>query len=108
MTTSCVTEIFKKYISLAKEQNPMLFREASYTPHSMRHTTATHMLESGVPLMAIKNFLGHASIHTTERYAALTQATVNNYIRDWNSKWFTKTTTVPDLPNSNALPVYLR
>jgi len=108
MTPACITEIFKKYVKLAKEQSPMLFREPSYSPHSMRHTTATHMIEAGVPLMAIKNFLGHASVHTTERYAALTQATVNNYIRDWNSKWFPQTATVPDQPRGNPLPEYLR
>jgi site-specific recombinase XerD len=108
MTTSCIKEIYKKYVTLAKAQNPMLFREQSYTPHSMRHTTATHMLEAGVPLMAIKNFLGHASIHTTERYAALTQATVSNYIRDWNSKWFPQTEAPQDPPCANVLPEYLR
>jgi len=108
MTPACITEIFNKYIALAKEQNPMLFREVKYSPHSMRHTTATHMLEAGVPLMAIKNFLGHASVHTTERYAALTQATVNNYIRDWNSKWFPQTVAVPDPPHKTTLPEYLR
>lgn len=108
MSTSCITEIFKKYVGLAKVQNPLLFREQSYTPHSMRHTTATHMLEAGVPLMAIKNFLGHASIHTTERYAALTQVTVNNYIRDWNSKWFPQTVILPNQADENSLPEYLR
>jgi site-specific recombinase XerD len=108
MTAACITEVFKKYIRLAKSQNPLLFRESGYSPHAMRHTTATHMLEAGVPLMAIKNFLGHASVHTTERYAALTQATVNNYIRDWNSKWFPQTTTVQEKPSGNALPEYLR
>jgi site-specific recombinase XerD len=74
----------------------------------MRHTTATNMLEAGVPLMAIKNFLGHASVHTTERYAALTQATVNNYIRDWNTKWFSQTITIPTPPSGNSLPEFLR
>jgi site-specific recombinase XerD len=109
MTTSCIKEIFKKYISIAKEQNPLLFREAKYTPHSMRHTTATSMLEAGIPLMAIKNFLGHASIHTTERYAALTQATVNNYIREWNSKWFPQTEAAVAEPKCvNPMPDYLR
>jgi len=107
MATSCITEIFKKYIALAKEQNPMLFRDKRYSPHSMRHTTAVHMLEAGVPLMAIKNFLGHASIHSTERYAALTQATVSKYIREWNTKWFPMTTAVPDKLNRNSLPDYL-
>jgi site-specific recombinase XerD len=108
MTTACITEVFKKYIRLAKARNPLLFRESGYSPHSMRHTTATHMLEAGVPLMAIRNFLGHASIHTTERYAALTQATVNNYIRDWNSKWFPQTASIREKPSGNALPEYLR
>jgi len=108
MTTACIAEIFKKYISLAKGQNPMLFREPGYSPHSMRHTTATHMLEAGVPLMAIKNFLGHVSVHTTERYAALTQATVNSYIRDWNSRWFPQVEAVPAPPRSSSLPEYLR
>lgn len=108
MTTSCITEIFKKYVALAKEQNPMLFREKRYSPHSMRHTTAVHMLEAGVPLMAIKNFLGHASIHSTERYAVLTQATVSSYIREWNSKWFPQIETSPKLSQGNLLPEYLR
>ena len=108
MTTACITEIFKKYVKLAKKQSPLLFRESSYSPHSMRHTTATHMLEAGVPLMAIKNFLGHASVHTTECYAALTQTTVNNYIRHWNSKWFPQSVTIPDSPRESSLPEYLR
>jgi site-specific recombinase XerD len=108
MTTSCITEIFRKYIAIGKERYPLLFREQSYTPHSMRHTTATYMLEAGVPLMAIKNYLGHASVHTTERYAALTQATVNNYILDWNSKWFSQTASVPEPTRGNSLPEFLR
>ena len=88
MSISCIEEIFKKYMRVAKEENPTLFQEKRYTPHTMRHTCATHMLEVGVPMMAIKNFLGHASISTTERYAELTQGTVNKHIRAWNEKWF--------------------
>ena len=65
-----------------------MFLEKRYTPHTMRHTTATHMLEAGVPIVAIKNFLGHSSISTTERYAELSQGTVNRHIRDWNENGF--------------------
>ena len=68
MTISCIEEIYKKYVALAKAEHPKMFLEKRYTPHTMRHTTATHMLEAGVPIMAIKNFLGHSSISTTERY----------------------------------------
>ena len=65
-----------------------MFRENKYSPHSMRHTAAMHMLEAGVPMMAIKNFLGHASVTTTERYAELSQSTVDKHIKEWNQRWF--------------------
>ena len=88
ITISCIEEIYKKYIAIARAAHPEMFLEKSYTPHTMRHTTATHMLEAGVPIVAIKNFLGHSSISTTERYAELSQGTVNRHIRGWNEKWF--------------------
>ena len=88
MTISCVEAIFKKYLIIAKKQNPSMFLEKRYTPHTMRHTCAMHMLEAGVPMMAIKNFLGHASVTTTERYAELTQSTVDQKIKEWNQRWF--------------------
>ena len=88
MTISCVEGIFKKYVSLARKRHPDLFRAKSYSPHSMRHSTATHMLEAGVPLIVIKNFLGHSSLQTTQVYAAVSQCTLNKHIQDWNKKWF--------------------
>jgi site-specific recombinase XerD len=108
MTNSCVAAIFKKYVTLGKEQHPSMFREKRYSAHTMRHTTATHMLEAGVPIMAIKNFLGHASVTTTERYAELTQATVNKHIREWNAKWFPQPEAdiEPGVP-PNKLPSFL-
>jgi site-specific recombinase XerD len=87
MTVSCVEEIYKKYVNLAKKEHPALFREKCYTPHSMRHSTATHMLEAGVPIVVIKNFLGHASLQSTQIYAEVTQSTLDKHIKTWNEKW---------------------
>lgn len=108
MTISCIEEIYKKYVALAKAEHPKMFLEKRYTPHTMRHTTATHMLEAGVPIMAIKNFLGHSSISTTERYAELSQGTVNRHIRDWNEKWFSYQKENPANQKKNQLPDFLK
>ena len=109
MTISCIEEIYKKYVAIARAANPGMFLEKRYTPHTMRHTTATHMLEAGIPMMAIKNFLGHSSISTTERYAELSQGTVNRHIRDWNEKWFShqKESSVKR-EKENPLPDFLK
>ena len=109
MSISCIEEIYKKYIALARAGYPEMFLGKRYTPHTMRHTTATHMLEAGVPIMAIKNFLGHSSISTTERYAELSQGTVNRHIRDWNEKWFSHQKENPvTQKNENQIPDFLK
>ena len=89
MTVSCIEEIYSKYIDKAKTNNSGMFR-ANYTPHSMRHTTATHMIEAGVPLIVVKNFLGHVSLQTTQIYTEITQDTMNRQLKSWNDKWFLK------------------
>lgn len=109
MTISCVEAIVKKYVLLAKEQNPSLFLMDHYTPHSIRHSTATHMIEAGVPVMAIKNFLGHSNLQTTQIYAEMTQNTVDKYLNEWNQKWFpSKETNIQHTKLSDGIPDFLK
>ncbi|WP_338062521.1 tyrosine-type recombinase/integrase [Sporosarcina limicola] len=108
MTVSCVEGIFKKYVTIAKKDNPSMFIANSYPPHSMRHTTASHMLEAGVPLVVIKNFLGHASLKSTEIYAEISQNTVNKHLKEWNEKWFPNNVEERKTPQiSNEIPDFL-
>lgn len=62
--------IMKKYLKIASECHSSLTGKRLH-PHSMRHSTAVHLLKSGVDLITIANWLGHSSVNTTNKYAVM-------------------------------------
>lgn len=68
LTRAGISYILKKYIDIAKLENPAVLPD-TISAHSFRHGKAMHMLQAGVPLIYIRDFLGHAEISTTEVYA---------------------------------------
>ena len=60
--------LVKKYASKASAKIPSL-KNKQVSPHTIRHTTATHLLRSGVDINTIRAWLGHVSLATTNIYA---------------------------------------
>ena len=107
MTVSCVEGIYKKYVAIAKKNHPDLFLKGGYSPHSMRHSTACHLIEAGVDIVSIKNVLGHVSVQTTQIYAEMSQESVDNKLKEWNDSWF-GSNNVEVNETKKAIPEFLR
>ena len=67
LTRAGVAYILKKYCDAARQANPLIPKQVS--PHIFRHSKAMHMLQAGINLVYIRDFLGHAHVETTEIYA---------------------------------------
>lgn len=67
LSRSGVRYILQKYVQKAQNTDPIFNQKVS--PHSMRHTKGMHLLQAGVSLEIIRDFLGHVDVKTTQIYA---------------------------------------
>jgi site-specific recombinase XerD len=58
----------ERYVAMVESSVPSL-KAKRVSPHTIRHTTATHLLRSGVDINTIRAWLGHVCLTTTNIYA---------------------------------------
>ena len=67
LTRFGVVHILRRAVQLAAQSQPSLVAR-SVSPHTLRHSAAMRLLQSGVDLSVIRSWLGHVSLNTTHQY----------------------------------------
>lgn len=80
LTRSGVTYLVSKYTRRAVAKAAGLARKRIH-PHTIRHTTAVHLLRSGVDINTIRGWLGHVNLSTTNRYTEVDLETKRRVIQ---------------------------
>ncbi len=89
LTKEGVAYILEKYAESARKSSTIV--PAKVKPHIIRHSKAMHLLQAGVNIIYIRDFLGHVDVKTTEIYARADMETKRNAIEN----------AYPDLIDSN-------
>ena len=76
--------LYKMIQNIAREQGI----DKEITPHTLRHSFATHMIECGADIRSVQELLGHENVVTTEIYTHL----ANNFIKDSYNEYFNRST----------------
>lgn len=103
LTRDGAAHIVQKYATRAVRSLPALGRHR-ITPHVLRHSCAVALLQSGVDVSVIRDYLGHATIATTSRYLSTNLATKRAVLESfWRQSGLPPTRPRPWRPTSGLL-----
>jgi len=73
--------------NIIRDQAQNIGIKKNVSPHTFRHSFATHLVEAGADLRAVQEMLGHASITTTEIYTHLSKNALRNEILNYHPRY---------------------
>jgi integrase/recombinase XerD len=103
LTRDGVAYLLSKYTALAAKEMPAL-RRRNVTPHVLRHSCAVALLQAGNDPTVIRDYLGHASVATTNRYISSNLQMKREALeRFWRRAGLSATNTTPWKPKPDLL-----
>jgi integrase/recombinase XerD len=75
LSADAIRRLFKRYLDMVGAAH-------SLSPHAMRHTFATHLIEGGADLRTVQELLGHVALSTTQIYTHLSMRRLQDVHRD--------------------------
>jgi site-specific recombinase XerD len=103
LTRDGAAYLLRKYAKMAGRTVPAL-RRHRISPHVLRHSCAVALLQAGVDITVIRDYLGHASIATTSRYVATNLQMKRDALeRFWNRSGISSSRTRPWAPKPDVL-----
>ncbi len=78
LSTQCISALTRYALQKAR-----ISRSHCFGPHLLRHTFASHLLQSGASLKAIADLLGHRSLETTRRYTQVNWPLLSEVMQPW-------------------------